>query len=254
MFRETWDKKMSETPDIQTCARAIDLVAYLYGEATEREAQDFKGHLLVCTTCRAELNDFADVRESIGLWREQALSPAASPATQFNPAPAQRILVSEPRRSFFDMLRDLFTVSPMWMRGATAFTTLLLASLLVIALVRLFNQAETPLVQNPQPQPAAPFNPGPANAPKTPEDEFVKVVPQENPAPVAPVIKIKRPKSYRNLKANGNTMTANRQSTQPKATQVLTPEERTQLSELLIPRAENEDTVPRLSDLLGETN
>ncbi len=254
MYKETWDKKMSETSNIQTCARAGDLVAYLYGEATERETQDFKGHLLVCTSCRTELSDFTGVRESIGMWREQALNPAtASFASQFNPAPAQQILEAKHKPSFFDAMRGFFTFSPMWMRGATAFGTLLLATLLVLALMRFFNQAETPIVKQ-TPQHAPTQEEKTANNPGALKDEVIAVTPKDSPTPAPPVERNKRPKSsLKNLKANGNTVAGNRLATQPKAP-VLTAEERTQLSELLIPGNEREDTVPRLSDLLGETN
>ena len=37
------------------CARAEELVAYLYDEATENEARSFGEHLRACASCRDEL-------------------------------------------------------------------------------------------------------------------------------------------------------------------------------------------------------
>lgn len=242
---------MLETQDMQTCARAGDLVSYLYGEATEREAQDFKGHLHICHSCRAELEAFGDVRESITLWREQALSQTASLASEFNLAPVQHIKEVQPQqRSTFDAIREFFTLSPVWMRGATAFATLLLAALLVIALMNFFERQETPLAK--QDAPAAPVQPEQRvnnNAPLIVKEE----APKELATTDAPR-EIKRQKNAKHkVKATGNVLANNKQNRQPKAP-VLSPEERTQLSNLLIAENESEDDVPRLSDLLTETN
>ncbi len=242
---------MLETPDMQTCARAGDLVGYLYGEATEREAQDFKGHLHICQSCRAELEAFGDVRESISLWRENALSQTASLASELNLAPVQHIREVQPQRSTFDAIRDFFTLSPMWRRGATAFATLLLAALLVIALMNFFERKETPLAE--KDAPAAPVQQDQrANniaAPETVKEEAPKQL-----ATTDTPREIKRQKSSTHkVKATGNLLARNKQNRQPKAP-VLSQEERTQLSNLLIAENENEDDVPRLSDLLTETN
>jgi hypothetical protein len=241
---------MLETQDMQTCARAGDLVSYLYGEATEREAQDFKGHLHICHSCRAELEAFGDVRESISLWREQALSQTASLASELNLAPVQHIKEVQPQRSTFDAIREFFTLSPMWMRGATAFATLLLAALLVITLMNFFERKETPLVK--KDAPAAPVK----------QDEKANntaplIVKEEAPKQLATnntPREMKRQKnSVNKIRVNGNVLARKQQNRQPKAP-VLSPEERTQLSNLLIAENENEDDVPRLSDLLTETN
>jgi hypothetical protein len=241
---------MLETPDMQTCVRAGDLVSYLYGEATEREAQDFKGHLHICHSCRAELEAFGDVRESISLWREQALSQTASLASELNLAPVQHIKEVPPRRSTFDAIREFFKLSPMWMRGATAFATLLLAALLVIALMNFFERKETPLAN--QDAPAAPVRQD--ERANNPAPLIVKEeAPKESAQTDAPRETKRQKNATHKVKATGNVLANNKQNRQPKAP-VLSPEERTQLSNLLIAENESEDDVPRLSDLLTETN
>ena len=47
------------------CHRAEDLVAYLYNEASETDAQDFADHAEQCDACRSELAVFRQVHESI---------------------------------------------------------------------------------------------------------------------------------------------------------------------------------------------
>ena len=39
------------------CHRAEDLVTYLYGEADEPEASDFRAHLQQCDACRNEFRN-----------------------------------------------------------------------------------------------------------------------------------------------------------------------------------------------------
>jgi hypothetical protein len=65
---------MKKTDISSTCERSEQLVSVLYGEASEREARDFELHLKECAGCRAEFAGFAQVRESIGEWRDEALT------------------------------------------------------------------------------------------------------------------------------------------------------------------------------------
>ena len=124
------------------CHRAEDLVTYLYGEATTEEARDFTAHMQQCDACRAEFNVFNQVHESIVTWRNEALGSIASAA----PAPEDvRIVSAEPvqhgrRLPALAALREFFTVSPVWLRGATAFAGLLLCALLIFAASRLWRQ------------------------------------------------------------------------------------------------------------------
>lgn len=128
--------------DRPICHRAEDLVTFLYGEATAEEARDFTAHMQQCDACRAEFNVFNQVHESIVTWRNEALGSIASAA----PAQADvRIVSAEPvqhgrRLPALAALREFFTVSPLWLRGATAFAGLLLCALLIFAASRLWRQ------------------------------------------------------------------------------------------------------------------
>ena len=122
------------------CHRAEDLVTYLYGEANTADAQDFAAHLQQCDACRAEFAVFNQVHDSIVLWRNEALG--AAPVRQAAVIPAEvafdsgRFVQHERKLSAVAALREFFSVSPLWLRGATAFAALLLCLLAALAVVR----------------------------------------------------------------------------------------------------------------------
>ena len=117
---------MKETDNSSTCERANDLVSVLYGEATEREQREFELHLKQCTNCRAEFASFAQVREAIGEWRDEAL-------TGFVSSP---VVAAPPRKSAIAALRQFFDLSPLWMKGAVGFAVVVFCVLVVLALGR----------------------------------------------------------------------------------------------------------------------
>lgn len=129
---------MRDTNERPVCHRAEDLVTYLYGEASEADALDFRNHLRQCDSCRSEFTVFNQVHESIETWRNEALgvsfNPAAIPATvAIDAAP----VIRHERLSALAALREFFTVSPLWLRGATAFAALLLCVLGVMMATRM---------------------------------------------------------------------------------------------------------------------
>ncbi len=132
-------QNMNERP---VCHRAEDLVTYLYGEATAEEARDFSAHLQQCDACRAEFAVFNQVHTSIAAWRNEALG--AQP--QFSQSVANPVVVAgvwvqhERKLSAWASLREFFSVSPLWLRGATAFAGLLLCALIVFAVSRAWQQ------------------------------------------------------------------------------------------------------------------
>ncbi len=125
------------------CHRSEDLVTYLYNEASAAEAQDFATHIETCEACRAEFAVFSQVHESILLWRNEALGSAFSPAPQAVQVLAEATTDSrqfvrhERKLPALAALREFFSVSPLWLRGATAFAALLLCVLAVLAISRL---------------------------------------------------------------------------------------------------------------------
>jgi len=106
------------------CERASDLIAFLYNEASETEKRDFELHLQECTNCREEVASFGLVRESIMTWRDEALSGFVATPIASN-------------KSALAALRQFFDLSPLWLKGATAFAVVAFCVLTALALIRL---------------------------------------------------------------------------------------------------------------------
>jgi hypothetical protein len=117
---------MKERDHSPACERASDLIAFIYNEADEREAQDFQLHLRECSSCREEAASFGVVRESIHTWRDEALAGFVSTpvATQTS------------RKSALAALRQFFDLSPFWLKGATAFALVTFCLLVGIVIFR----------------------------------------------------------------------------------------------------------------------
>jgi hypothetical protein len=117
---------MNERNDYPACERAPDLIAFLYNETNESETRDFELHLKECSACREEVASFGVVRQSITAWRDEALSGFVS--TQLANAPT--------RKSAIAALRQFFDLSPLWLKGATAFAVLAVFALVGLAIFR----------------------------------------------------------------------------------------------------------------------
>ncbi|HEX8846694.1 MAG TPA: zf-HC2 domain-containing protein [Pyrinomonadaceae bacterium] len=146
-MKETWDKRMPEETNI--CARAEDVVAYLYGEATTAEARDFERHMERCSACRTEMATFGDVREAIGEWRELSLGAITSPVSEVNAAYSPLKAVGQQKRSALAALREFFSLSPLWMRAATVAAAIVFAVLTFIAVAYFKNQPKVLVVETP---------------------------------------------------------------------------------------------------------
>ena len=112
-----------------TCERAPDLIAFLYNELDERETPSFRLHLQECGQCRDEAAALGVVRESITAWRDEALAGFVStPVTT---------PVTTTRKSATAALRQFFDLSPLWLKGATAFAMVAFCALLGLAVIKL---------------------------------------------------------------------------------------------------------------------
>src|SRR5437667_1111238 len=131
-------RNINERP---VCHRAEDLVTYLYGEASEVDSRDFADHLQQCDACRVEFGVFQQVHDSILVWRNEALGSAASTAVSPASAVHSTQFVQHKRKlSALEALREFFSVSPLWLRGATAFAALLLCVLSLVVISRSWKQ------------------------------------------------------------------------------------------------------------------
>jgi hypothetical protein len=132
---------MNHREDLNTCNLRDSLISVLYGEASEREAAEFHIHMQTCTQCQVEMRAFGEVRESIGTWKFEALSGAVPAEASVQP--------QTPRtKSAVAALREFFDLSPLWLKGATAFATLLFCLLAVLALVRFQQPSQVTKVNN----------------------------------------------------------------------------------------------------------
>ena len=129
---------MRENNERPVCHRAEDLVTYLYGEASNADALDFRNHLQQCNACRSEFTVFSQVHNSIELWRNEALGASFNPAAITGTASIEsnEFAQHERRLSALAAVREFFTVSPLWLRGVTAFAALLLCALGVMMISR----------------------------------------------------------------------------------------------------------------------
>lgn len=136
---------MEENSNTRKCDRENDLIAFLYGEANEREAQDFERHLKTCSQCESELGAFKPIRQLIIEWREGALGRVRE--TTQSATIYSRTLASG-KRSAIAAFREFFNLSPLWLKGAVAFTSILFCVFGSLALARLLNRNDGPIASN----------------------------------------------------------------------------------------------------------
>ena len=114
------------------CERENDLIAFLYGELNDSEARTFQSHIRDCALCNAELAAFRDIRESVVAWRNESLGGVIFPI-------AESVVLRTDREkpSALAALREFFNLSPLWMKGALAFASVLFCLFAVLAITRL---------------------------------------------------------------------------------------------------------------------
>jgi hypothetical protein len=119
--------EMNEVNNSPKCERASDLIAFLYDEVNDQEKRDFESHLKQCRACHEEVASFGLVRESITTWRDEVLSGFVS-------AP---LTTKTNKKSALAAFRQFFDLSPLWLKGATAFAVLFFCVAAVLAIVKL---------------------------------------------------------------------------------------------------------------------
>lgn len=117
---------MKERDHSPNCERASDLIAFIYNEADEHEAQEFQLHLRECNVCREEAASFGVVRESITTWRDEALAGFVSTP----------VTTPTKRKSALAALRQFFNLSPLWLQSATVIAICLFCVLLGVYILR----------------------------------------------------------------------------------------------------------------------
>ena len=123
------------------CDRENDLIAFLYGELDPGETTGFRGHMQDCRSCSWEFAEFTNIRESVVAWRNEALGGVTSPGIQALPV----VRVDRPRPTSLAALREFFSLSPLWMKGAVAFATLVFCFFAFLAAARLRETLSAPM-------------------------------------------------------------------------------------------------------------
>ena len=136
---------IDEKTNPAACERADDLIGFLYGELSDHQAQSFERHMHDCGLCSGELAAFSGVRRSVVAWRDESLGGIALHAAA---DPAAFASVRQEKPSALEALRQFFNLSPLWMKGAIAFATVLFCVFAGLAVASLRPSATTPLVQN----------------------------------------------------------------------------------------------------------
>lgn len=93
---------LNEQNKAGNCERKDELVSFLYEETAASERAAFERHVNDCDSCRDELRAFGRVRAELSTW-------------QVGFAPRTEVVL--PRRKM-DVLRELFSLFPVWVRGA----------------------------------------------------------------------------------------------------------------------------------------
>lgn len=105
---------MSNEKKTTNCDMHEALVSYLYNEATPKESGLVEQHLRECAACKEELQSFERVRGMLQQW-------------QIDDLPVVRVVNERPtgERSMLSVLKELFSVTPIWAKALGAVATAL---------------------------------------------------------------------------------------------------------------------------------
>jgi hypothetical protein len=141
--------------DVKTCEHSEELIGFLYGELSELEARRFERHLNECAACETELAAFSGIRQSIVEWRDETVGLAALPSAVPSEVNGSSVIL-QPQRSgssAIAALREFFALSPVWLKGVTAFASVLFCICAVLAVSYLKNRPTAVTIVNSNNQP-----------------------------------------------------------------------------------------------------
>jgi len=181
-----------------TCPQSESLVAYLYDEANAEEKNTFERHLPSCDLCREELAAFGIVRISVKEWRDDLMSTIIT-------KPIAPLVTKERKRSALAAIREFFSLSPLWLQGATAIAALALFALLAFAALQLFGMKENQEIVNENKQKIE--TPKQNEQPNNKEIKSPEVANKDDdtPKPVdSPSPRKNKPSTYKPVRVNRN--------------------------------------------------
>lgn len=233
--------------EVLKCGRQDDLVAFLYGELSEGEARTFKQHADVCAGCRAELASFSEVRESVVNWRNESLAGFVSPARVRSFAETDR---QAHKTSALAAFREFFSLSPLWLKGAVAFASLLFVAFAGLAIARLGQTPPVKVVVAPAAGPSQEeLN---AQVEKRVQEELKRINDSRKPATDSPLlVNGSAPKRFVKRSPNRSELAGN--VIEQKARRPLSKTEREQLAaDLRLVTAKSDSELELLDDSINQ--
>lgn len=131
---------MEDMTQTFSCERSDELISFLYQELDERAAGDFEKHLAKCSSCSLELASFSEIRNGVVAWREQSLGLVSYPTGV--------VLGGAEKPSALAAIRQFFALSPLWLKGTVAFTSVLLFAAAALLVMNLNARPVVPLATN----------------------------------------------------------------------------------------------------------
>ncbi len=135
---------MKERRDAPICERGNDLIAFLYHEVNQGEAQDFERHLAQCVECKRELVAFREIRAGVIDWRQESLGITGGRANER----AGLVFNHSARPSALIAIRQFFAISPLWLKGAVTFASILFCVAAVWIVLHLREKPKVTLVRD----------------------------------------------------------------------------------------------------------
>lgn len=228
------------------CGRENDLIAFLYGELNDVESRTFQLHMNDCATCNTELVGFRTVRESVVAWRNESLGVVSS--SQITEPAVTRAGLGKP--SALAALREFFNLSPLWMKGAVAFASILFCLFAGLAVARLLDKPPAVIVTNPE---SKVYSEQQLNAlvDRRVQDQLQRIKNSPQPAPPASAIVENAPKGN-SLRRITSRVNASNDPSQ-KARRPLSRSEREQLAaDLRLVSGKNDGELDLLDDRINQ--
>jgi|SRR5882672_456210 len=225
------------------CGRENDLIAFLYGELNDVEARTFQRHVDDCVDCSAELAAFRNVRESVVAWRNESLGGVVAPSRS---AESPITIMDEAKPSALAALREFFNLSPLWLKGAVAFASILFCLFAGLSIARLGNKPAVVANNQDKENSEKQLNELVEQRVKA---ELVRIRNSEAQAPLGPVI-VKSPGETpeRPVKRGGTEVAGNAKARRP-----LSKTEREQLAaDLRLTSAKNDTELDLLGDRINQ--
>jgi anti-sigma factor RsiW len=132
---------MKERIESASCERGNDLVSFLYQELEGRELRDFQQHLSGCSSCSQELASFQEIRSGVVAWRQESLGVNTVPARTAG-------FTNFAKPSAVAAIRQFFALSPVWLKGAVAFASLLFFAAVISLAMKSGATPQAPMVRS----------------------------------------------------------------------------------------------------------